>query len=478
MILLWLVAGCGPSESVSHTGEEGLAELSLSGVELGFYPDQRNYAVLASNLSAETTVVATAGRRRDRVVLRLETSTGELIADDVSSPLALVGNQRLEVDVIGDEVMTWSVSIVPDDLPPLTASGIDSGLSFFLTPRDYTAEYPASGYGGYLMVVDGRGIPIWWRERQGLAYDFRPAADGTWTANAKLDDAAELEAVRLDPVTGSVVDRWQPLLPDGWDEVLTDPHELLVMADGSTLQSIAGTGAMDLTSVGGSQDGRVHHSGIQERDPSGGLTAEWTTEGAVDLDLLPADVQAAEAFSGPWRYAHINSVDLTEDGWLVSLRSPGEVLRVRRDTGEIVWRLGGPQSDFTFVGDSRNGFFGQHSARWGAGDRVLLFDNVTNMGSPATGDARAVEYVLDEAAGTATLTFEYDISGAGGAEFAGSVERLVDGRLVVSFGSIQTYGDGRRAPTIAVFGEQGELVSQLALPEGLYTYRVWTGARF
>lgn len=362
---------------------------------------------------------------------------------------------------------------VPGDLPPLTSNGIDADLLFFLTPRDYSGAYPPSGYGDYLLVVDGLGQPVWWKQTGGLAFDFRPAADGSWSANMVLDGSLSREAVRLEPYSGEVLDRWPAPGLDEWDEVVADPHELVIRADGSRVQSIAGYGDMDLSAIGGDPAGRAHHSGVLEVGPSAVPVATWSTEGQIDLALLPEDVLASEPNEGPWRYGHVNCIDPLDDGWLVSLRSPGEILRIVGDSGEVLWRLGGARSDFTFVDDPRGGFFGQHSARWVAPDRVLLFDNGTNMGSAPTGDVRVVEYQLDEVSRTAKLVFTYVLDGAGGTEFAGSVQRLADGRTVVGFGSTQLLESGARAPSVLVLDPAGLPTSELALPEGMYSYRVW-----
>jgi len=349
-------------------------------------------------------------------------------------------------------------------MPTVSVTGSDPELAFFLTPRDYIAAHPPTSYGNYLMVVDGVGSPVFWRQTQGPAFDFRPAGDGTYSANAQLDDAVQREALRIDPETGDPLERWLADRPEGWHTLINDPHELWVFADGRTLQSVAGSGTMDLREVGGEDLGGVHHSGLVERDVDGQVTASWTTEGAVDLSLLPVDVLASEALGGDWRYGHVNSVDLLDDGWLVSLRSPGEVIRIARDSGQIAWRLGGPRSDFTFVDDPRSGFFGQHSARWIEPDNVILLDNGTNMGSRSTGDVRVVQYALDLDAGTATMVFEYALDGVGGAEFAGSVQRLDDGRTVVGFGS---------AGVAVVLDALGTEITRLELPAGMYSYRVW-----
>ena len=44
----------------------------------------------------------------------------------------------------------------------------------------------------------------------------------------------------------------------------------------------------------------------------------------------------------------------------LSSRHISEVTKIHRDTGRIIWRLGGAHSDFAFVADPLNGFPNQH----------------------------------------------------------------------------------------------------------------------
>ena len=52
--------------------------------------------------------------------------------------------------------------------------------------------------------------------------------------------------------------------------------------------------------------------------------------------------------STPYDYFHINSVNLDTDGnLLISGRRTSTVYKVDRQTGNVIWRLGGKESDFT-----------------------------------------------------------------------------------------------------------------------------------
>jgi hypothetical protein len=319
-----------------------------------------------------------------------------------------------------------------------------------------------------LLVTDGWGTPVWWRPVAGGSYDFRPAADGSLTGHLQLVSGEPRQAARLDPRGGAVLSAWDPEPRADWDQTWNDPHELWVFADGSRLELVTGQDTQDLRPVGGAEAGQVQPSALRETSAEGEIVAEWLAY-VEDFTTLPPASLAAEAEEAPWRWTHINSVDPHPDGWLLSLRTANEVVWVDRASGEVRWRLGGAQSDFRFVDDE--GFYGQHSARWLPGDRVLLFDNRTNFGSEPTGDARFVEYALAD--GEATRVAEYAQPGLGGVAFTGSVQRLPDGSTLVGWGTAGELPDGSRAPDLSLIDAAGEVQLELAFPRGIYSYRAW-----
>ena len=85
---------------------------------------------------------------------------------------------------------------------------------------------------------------------------------------------------------------------------------------------------------------------------------------------------------------HGNSFELDHDGNLIiSSRRMDEITKIDRQTGEIIWRLGGKANEFTFINDPEP-FFSQHDARRLANGNITIFDNHTGPGSTY---ARAVE---------------------------------------------------------------------------------------
>ncbi len=432
------------------------------------------FAVDADSVGSGTLVEYTTENPRARVVLRVEDGTGVVLRERATRRLRLDAGQRLEVEVSDEaDARIYAVSVPPVDLAPVMAEG-DLGDGFYLlTTRDFTKTELRSGYSRYQLVVDGRGVPVWWRPSPGLTFDFRVTPHGDFSMNGQLGEGLSMESLVVRPEGAQLVERWSPPVPEVWTLATGDPHELWVFEDGSTLQSIRGERVEDLRSIGGALAHVVSATGLQARSPSGEITAEWTAFEHIAPELLPGEVVDQLDEERPFPAAHINSVDPLEDGWLLSLRSPGEVVRVDGQSGEVLWRLGGARSDFTFVDDPLDGFYGQHSARWLGSDQVALFDNRTNFDHHVGGDVRAVVYQLDFEAWTARLVFSHAAVGAGDADFAGQVQRLPNGETLVSWGSTQTLGDGSKAPILTRLGADGAVLGTLSLPLGTYSYRVW-----
>lgn len=124
-------------------------------------------------------------------------------------------------------------------------------------------------------------------------------------------------------------------------------------------------------------------------------------------------------------YSHANTIepDPTDNCLIVSCRNMNSLVKVDRDTGEIVWRLG-VGGDFRMApGDL---FYHQHSPEVQPDGNILLFDNGTGRPEEHGGEySRALELEIDEAERTARLIFYtrhwYNaVFGPGGAVLRGS----------------------------------------------------------
>jgi hypothetical protein len=347
----------------------------------------------------------------------------------------------------------------PDLHPPVvavtTASETASTGQIFIAPFQITGK-AGPNYGA--LIVDGLGQPIW----------FKPEATKT---------AMNLRVQRY---KGKPVITWYEgdvLGGYGGDFVVADQsyreiarvkagrgehgdlHEFLLTSRGTALITIYSNIPFDLTSVGGSANGQLTEGVIQEIDvPTGKVLTEWRSSEYVGLDdsYLPS-VKGDVA-----DYFHLNSVGVDTDGHLlVSARHTSAVYKVHRQSGVVLWRLGGKRSDFTIVPGAEFSF--QHDVRRHADGTLTIFDN--NAAAPtSTTHARPIRLSLDLGAMSARLVGEYQPETPRITWAMGNLEQLPDGGAFVGWGTAGAFTE---------FAPDGTVRFDATLADGSVTYRAF-----
>jgi hypothetical protein len=164
----------------------------------------------------------------------------------------------------------------------------------------------------------------------------------------------------------------------------------------------------------------------------------------------------------------VNSVDVGADGNLViSARNTWAAYKVSRQTGRILWRLGGKRSDFAFGSGAR--FEWQHDVREHVQGLVSVFDNAAAPQEEP--QSRALLLALDTKRKRVSLEHAYThrpdpvLS-----HFLGNAQVLGNGDVVVGWDA---------APYVTEFTRDGAIVFDARLPHGGQSYRAfrfpWVG---
>jgi outer membrane protein assembly factor BamB len=235
----------------------------------------------------------------------------------------------------------------------------------------------------------------------------------------------------------------------------TDNHELLIAKNGHYFFIAKYGYTFDMSTLvnGGKKNATILTDAIMEYDESGNEVMEWRMQDHFKVtDATHEDLTAATI-----DYSHTNAIDLDLDGMLViSNRNMDEITKIDPATGDILWRMGGKNNEFTFIGDSLGGFSHQHCVRVLPNGHFLLFDN-GNYHSLSF--SRAVEYVLDQDKKTATLVWQYRHTPDRYAFAMGSVQRLPNGNTLIGWGAntqttaTEVTPDGKVALEIKMDGE-------------------------
>jgi hypothetical protein len=463
--------------------------LSQGTITPAFRTGQLHYTVEGVDLSAATTTVTAEASDPDAVVTITHASMDGVPSESGASPLdvALVESQRLDVSVTVDgEEQVYSVLALTASFPDLEVRvASEDAWDGYVFLGNFPFAGPGPDYEPTIFILDRAGQPVWFRTIAGPGLDFKPTPDGRLTMVSLSDVGAGFAGYVLDGSYETV--RTIHPLGKGYD---MDHREFRILPGGNAIVLSTLLREIDLTDYG-SEPGccSVQNFIFQELDPEGGLVFEWKAQD--HLDELFADLPDAklEHLTDNFDYAHINSLDLdpTDGNWIISARFVSEVLKVARyetkfkgvtyAPGDIVWRLGGKNSDFEIIGDDRaggwKGFSDQHSARVPEPGRLLVYDNANWPDIGPTGDSRYVEYAYDEETLTATKVGEYAIAGSSATEICGSVARLPNGSTLIGWGSLNhTYPD---APAVTEVTAEGEVVLEIVFPPSELSYRAGFG---
>ncbi len=239
-----------------------------------------------------------------------------------------------------------------------------------------------------------------------------------------------------------------------------DLHELRVLNNGHALLMCYDYQPVDMSVIvpGGNPNAIVIGLIIQEIDENKNVVFQWRSWDHFDItDAIYENLLAATVDC-----VHGNAIELDNDGNLmISSRHLNEITKINRTTGQIIWRLGGVNNEFTFVNDTIP-FHYQHDIRRISNGNITLFDN-GNFRTPL--QSRALEYNLDEENKIATLVWKYVNTPVTYGPFMGSVQRLKNGNTLIGWGGTN--------PTLTEVTPQGTIALQMTLPTGIFSYRAF-----
>jgi len=342
-------------------------------------------------------------------------------------------------------------------LARITANGV-SVPSDFPQPVITVNQHPAPGYlfleneaqsgSRYAMILDNDGSPVWYHRNGGWGLKVQRNDLITWGAFTGADK--NFNVVRT---YGAV---------NGY---ATDNHALEVLEDGGyLLLGTHGQGAVDMTRylAGASTNAGVLSTVLQEFTATGDLILQF--RGWDHFDIRDLEPSVDNPLGGSMSFPHMNAIDVdTDDHLLLSSRNISEVTKIDRDTGRVIWRLGGARSSFTFVDDPLNGFRNQHDISALGDGRYLLFDN-GNGHDPQV--SRAAEYQLDLTRMTATLVWQFRNTPDYYTSYMGSAQRLPNGNTLINF-------VGAAYPKVTEVDSEGVKQLEMYLSPGSELYQAY-----
>ncbi|MEM6271959.1 MAG: aryl-sulfate sulfotransferase [Bacteroidota bacterium] len=302
------------------------------------------------------------------------------------------------------------------------------------------------------LILDRKGDIVWYQQSAFSSFDFKIHPGGQMSFYYR-DQWYLLDS------TFAVSDTLACL---GYT---TDLHDLLLTEDGHAHLICIDDTTMDLSGINtrdgmpGDPAGTVRYHLVQELDATRNVVREWH---AIDhFDLEDHDTTF---FIDPERLQlnHTNSISLDQWGnMLISHRYNHELTYINWASGEIIWRLGGANNQFTFVNDI--GLNSQHFGQIMPNGQVSVYDN-GNYHDPRR--ARGIVYTLDTVAMTATKAWEFanpDIISSA----LGSFQVLPNGDRLVNFGTYSPHVD----PNVVYLRSDSTVVLEIKFEDLYWTYR-------
>jgi hypothetical protein len=311
----------------------------------------------------------------------------------------------------------------------------------------------------YNLILDNTGWPVWYMRTPDQRRDFKVQGNGLLTMMVRqgFPNVFGWGYIGLDH-NYAVVDSFCAVNGYGSDE-----HDLQVLPDGHYLLiGIRFVNNVDMSQIfdGGNKNATIRESCIQEFTPEHEMIFQWSALDHYDLH----DVQLEDVRGSEIRFSHMNSISIDDDGNIIlSNRHLSEVTKINRQTGEIIWRLGGAHNQFTFVNDELDGFRNQHDARALGNGHYTVFDN-GNMHNPPV--SRAAEFQVDTTAMTATLVWQFRDNPDKYSNWMGNVQRLPNGNTLIN------WADGS-LPKLTEVRPNGEKAFEMWFKDYMHCYRVF-----
>jgi Arylsulfotransferase (ASST)/Secretion system C-terminal sorting domain/Bacterial Ig-like domain len=399
--------------------------------------------------------------------VRINFKTTQLSQGIYINPLSLVGNSYLVNSITLNKSPNVLYKLnaannLPSDFPAITVDSSNNPSSgniflanFGLTPTDTT--------GNYLIILNNDGSVAKYKKLAGLSADFKVLPDGNLSYANLIQFYGTYGIVSWIVADTSLnpIDTIQ--CGNGYQ---SDMHDFLLLPNGHSLLIAYDPEPVDMSPYGGDPSATVIGAVIQELDASKNVVFQWRS-----WDYLPITDSYIDLTTQSVDLIHANAIETDLDGnILLSMRHLSSIIKINRQTGDIMWILGGKQNQFTFLNENEsnapNYFSFQHDVKMLPDGNLTLFDN-GNQHSPNY--SRAVEYKLDEQNKIVDLAWQYRHNPDIYSMAMGSVQRLSNGNILIGWG----YSGFTGSAVLTEVHPDNSTALEMSLPLGQASYRVY-----
>jgi hypothetical protein len=404
---------------------EVLKTLSLVGGKLypKFDPQIHSYTVRVDEHIGSMEINIQVADKESSFTYNEKLSSGPIIID---KPRALEKKYAsIEIQSKSKiEIGKYNLTFVPHDFPKINSifnpmKVADGNLLTVLKGKGVS----------YIVIINNYGVPLRYKIVEGYAGDFKMHRNGLYSHHQRTTEPRNEfnrkngTRVLLDK-DFNIIGRLNTL-----NHTHTDGHDFLILKNGNYLMMSYSGRLINEGPIQTNPPNFLEDTIVQESTPSREVVWEWSSEDVVN----PKESR----FWNKADYAHGNSLFEDFDGnIIVSFRGISQIMKIRRKTGEIMWRLGGDTGNISIENDPLKGFCGQHTATRLENGNILIFDNgqwcaPTHNEHPEI--TRIIEYEIDFENRKADMIWQYSRAGFYTAS-GGGCSRLNNGNTLIAWG--------------------------------------------
>ncbi|MBN2000906.1 aryl-sulfate sulfotransferase [candidate division KSB1 bacterium] len=290
-------------------------------------------------------------------------------------------------------------------------------------------DNPDTGYifcnhtGGrnFNLILDNSGAPVFYWIVPDDRRDFKLQPTGVITMTVREGfGGGGFCAINN---TYTVVDTF--FVPPGY---AIDEHDLLVRENGNYLVTAMDQRFVDMSELvpGGYPNARVTGYHLLEMDADDNPVFIWRCWDHYKI----TDAEYVDLTARNIDFLHTNSIAVDLDGhYLTTPKLLDEITKINSRTGEIIWRLGGKNNQFTYTNFDE--FISrQHDVSVLPNGNYTVFDN-GNFHEPPY--SRALEFKVDTDDMTVTRIWEFRDTPDRYAHYQGNVQRLPNGNTLINW---------------------------------------------
>jgi hypothetical protein len=348
---------------------------------------------------------------------------------------------------------------VPSGVPAYEFVQYDSTVSGYYLTAPFKIGLPAPEF-THLMILDQNGYLCWYKPvdaRNLLDFTFNPEHQRYTYVEFKGPQNVGYIVLNTNLELEDSFTTTNGIEPDIHDFQITENKTYLLAGARDSIMNLSG---YIFNGMPGSPTTNAIGFVVQEFDEDHNLLFQWNSNDYIH----PSQAYGAYGYNAAnFDYCHGNTIEEDLDGnLLISFRHLNAVYKIDRQSGAVLWRLGGKTSSFSFPNDL--GFSGQHDTRVLPNGNIAMFDNANTAPPPRI--SRAVEYALDTVNWTATKVWEYKYDPGFFSIAMGGHQTTANREHLVNYGLIY-----RPRPTFVLSDDAGNVLSEAFFQDSFMSYR-------